>query len=208
MRGWSGVPVRPAQGAWGGLLKPDLRQELRECVQGRVCLLGVGNPDQGDDGLGIKLAESLEKKLKDLPNGPVVIDGGTMPERYIGQVTEGGFDRLVFLDAVEFGGEPGSVLVANGEEMESRFPQVSTHRISLGMLASWVEGNGKTKVRLIGVQPESLKMGQGLTPTVEKTVQILEEVLGDLWCEGTSSGEGSPPPTTSAWPGRPSAEVQ
>jgi len=155
----------------------------------------VGNPDFGDDGLGIHLAEMLAKRLENYPNPPLVIDAGMMPERYIGRIADEGFDLLVFIDAVEFGGEPGSVLVADSEEMASRFPQISTHKISLGILANWVEASGTTKARLIGVQPESLVMGQDLTPTVQKTLEVLEELLCELWCEEMESGKDLLPPT-------------
>ena len=190
-------------------MKPDLRQELRECVTGRVCLMGVGNPDCGDDGLGVRLAESLAKRLEHLPNAPAVIDGGMNPERFIGRVADGGFDSLVFLDAVDFGAEPGSVLVADSTEMASRFPQISTHKISLGVLAGWVEASGNTKARLIGVQPESLKMGQELTPTVQVTLEIIEELLCDLWCEQPRPLSGELPlPDYECMASRPYVKVQ
>jgi hydrogenase 3 maturation protease len=150
--------------------------------------MGVGSTDYGDDGFGIRLAEKLEQNLGNRPNAPVVIDAGTMPERYTGRIADEGYDSLVFLDAVDFGGEPGAVLVANSEEMASRFPQISTHKISLGMLANWIEASGTTKAWLIGVQPESLKMGQGVSPTVQNTLDILEELLSDIWCEETDNG--------------------
>ena len=143
----------------------------------------MGNTEYGDDGLGVCLAESLAKRFESCSGAPVVIDSGMMPERYLGRVAEEKYDSLVFLDAVEFGGEPGSVLIANSEQMMSRFPQISTHKISLGMLANWVESSGSTKAWLIGVQPESLKMGHGLTSTVQDTLEVLEELLYDLWCE-------------------------
>jgi len=143
----------------------------------------VGNPEYGDDGLGIRLAELLSKRFEPVSDPPMVIDAGAMPERYIGRIIEQGYDSLVFLDAVEFGGQPGSVLVANSAEMASRFPQISTHKISLGMLSNLVEESGNTKAWLIGVQPESLKMGQELTPAVQDTLEILDELLFGLWCE-------------------------
>jgi hypothetical protein len=43
---------------------PDLREQLRACLQGRVCLVGVGNADHGDDGFGVRLAESLESEIR------------------------------------------------------------------------------------------------------------------------------------------------
>jgi len=161
--------------------------------------MGVGNPDCGDDGLGMQLAESLAKRLEHLPNAPVVIDGGMNPERYIGRVIDGGFDTLVFLDAVDFGAEPGSVLVADSKEMASRCPQISTHKISLGVLAGWVEASGNTKARLIGIQPESLKMGQELTPKVQKTLEIIEELLCNFWCESKQRASGEMAPCDYEW---------
>ena len=169
--------------------------------------MGVGNSEYGDDGLGVRLAEALARRLERVENAPTVIDAGMLPERFVGRVAEEGYDSLVFLDAVDFGAEPGSVLVADGEEMKSRFPQVSTHKISLGMLASWVEGSGKTKARLVGVQPESMKFGQGLTPTVQQTLEVLEELLCDVWCEEAVKSAQAPTPDERL-ARRPFAEVQ
>lgn len=165
----------------------DLREQLRQCFLGRVCLIGLGNSDYGDDGLGAFLAEALGKRLKrtwDASPAHCVINAGTTPERFIGALAEHGFDHLIFLDAVEFGGEPGSVIFLNAGEMASRFPQISTHKISVGLLAWWVEKIGTTKAWLLGVQPGSLKTAHGLTPAVRKTAGILEELLGDVWIAG------------------------
>ena len=38
----------------------DLRTTLFERLTGRVCLLGIGNANQGDDGLGMQLAQDLQ----------------------------------------------------------------------------------------------------------------------------------------------------
>lgn len=154
---------------------PGLREQLDHCFQGRVCLMGLGSVDYGDDGLGVKLAEQL------VADGlPEVIVAGTTPERFIGRIAGAGYDHVIFLDAVEFGGAPGSVVFLDSEEMAARFPQVSTHKISLGVLAKWVEDKGTTKAWLLGVQPESLKSGQQLTPTVCATVGALRELLSSL----------------------------
>jgi hydrogenase 3 maturation protease len=169
--------------------------------------MGLGNVDQGDDGLGVRLAEIVAERLKGVPGAPEVIDAGMVPERFIGRVADGGFDSLVFLDAVAFGGAPGSVVVVNAEEMGNRFPQVSTHKISLGMLARWVEASGTTKAWLLGVEPESLKFGKGLTPAVQETLEILGELLCGLWCEEEESGEESPRPVDERLASRPLAEV-
>jgi hydrogenase maturation protease len=160
----------------------DLREQIQQCLQGRVCFMGLGNVDYGDDGFGVCLSERLE--AEGLPD---VIIAGTLPERFIGTVTDNNYDFLLFLDAAEFGGTPGSVIFLNAEEMVARFPQVSTHKISLGLLAKWIEDSGKTKVFLLGVQPESLKAIQDLTTTMQTTLEVLSGLLYELWNENLTT---------------------
>ena len=148
---------------------PNLREQLEHLLQTRVCLIGVGNVDYGDDGFGVRLAEALE-----------VMNAGTNPERFIGRVADEGFYHVIFLDAVEFGGAPGSVALLNSDEMAARFPQISTHKISVGLLAKQLESNGRTKAWLLGVQPESLKLGGRLTPTVQATLELLLDLVRDV----------------------------
>jgi hydrogenase 3 maturation protease len=153
----------------------DLHAQLESCFAGQVCLMGIGNVDYGDDGFGVRLAEEL--LAKGMP-GVVVAD--TSPERYLGQVSDREFDHLLFLDAVEFGGPPGSVVFMDAEQLIPRFPQISTHKISLGVLAKWAEANGKTKAWLLGVEPESTKPAQQLTPAIQTTLEALAELLCNL----------------------------
>lgn len=150
----------------------DLRQQLGELLQGRFCLMGLGNVECGDDAFGVRLAEELrEAGVSD------VVVAGTTPEHYIGRILDQGFDRLVFLDAVEFGASPGSVVLLDASEISARYPQISTHKISLGVLAKWVQASGKSKVWLLGVQPKSITLGQTLTPTVSATLDLLRALL-------------------------------
>jgi len=157
---------------------PDLREQLAQCLTGHVCLMGLGNVDYGDDGFGVRLAELLI--ANEIPEGWRVVNAGTVPERVIARVAETGCEHLVFLDAVEFGGAPGSVVFLGSSEMAARFPQVSTHKISLGLLAKWAEANGTTKAWLLGVQPESLAAGERLTPAMQTTLDALFELLRDV----------------------------
>lgn len=154
---------------------PDLYDQLRKRLSGRICCMGIGNVDYGDDGFGVRLGEEL------IAAGvPDVVIAGTTPDHWIGRFANPGFDHIVFLDTVEFGGAPGSVVFLDSSEMAARFPQISTHKISLGMLARWIEANGTTKAWLLGVQPESVKPVPQLTPTLQTTLEVLSELLGGL----------------------------
>lgn len=153
---------------------PDLRPQLEQNLSGRVCFLGLGNADYGDDGLGVCLSEMLRRA--GMSN---VVTAGTMPERHLSVLAQAGFEQVVFLDAVEFGGAAGTAVFLDAAQIVARFPQVSTHKISLGLLAQWVEANGM-KAWLLGVAPESLKPGQPLTATVRTTLEALSDLLQGL----------------------------
>ena len=148
----------------------DLCEQL--CLPGHVCFMGIGNVHHGDDGFGVRLAEQLDQA-----GVPDVLVAGTTPEHCIGTVTDHGYDHLVFLDAVEFGGSAGSAVFLDSTEITGKFPQISTHKMSLGTLAKLAEAGGKTQVWLLGVQPEALKGGDKLSPAVQKTMELLAGLL-------------------------------
>ncbi|MGA8299081.1 MAG: hydrogenase 3 maturation endopeptidase HyCI [Terriglobales bacterium] len=155
-----------------GESKTNLREQLECTLRGRVCLMGVGNADYGDDALGVYLAEALVEA-----GVPDVIVAGNSPERYLGRVADMRPEHVLFLDAVEFGAAPGAVVFLNSQQLTARYPQISTHKISLSTLATFVEANGVTRAWLLGVQPESLKEGQSLTSPVRKTLDALLRLL-------------------------------
>ena len=154
---------------------PDLRAQLQECLRGRVAFLGLGSRDRGDDGFGVRLAERLAAA-----GLPGVVDAGTAPERCLHRAVDGGCDHVVFLDAVDFGREPGAVAFLDAAAIAARYPQISTHKISLGLLARAVEAAGPTRAWLLGVQPASLRPGATLTAPVQTTLDLLADLLGDL----------------------------
>jgi hydrogenase maturation protease len=190
---------------------PDLREQLRQLLLGRVCLMGLGNVAYGDDGFGVRLAEELKSEGRDpkAERSPKsegrredsgdsrldiglrpsfglrsqVVIAGTTPDRIIGHVIQQGFDNLIFLDAVDFGGMPGSAIFLDSEQISIRYPQISTHKVSLELLAKWAEANGTTKAWLLGVQPESLKPGARLTPAVQATLELLLELVREITTE-------------------------
>jgi len=190
----------------------DLKAQLETCLRGRACLMGLGNVDCGDDAFGVRLAEAVAalqgngggetRTAAPSPeagrwftggsadpaaggSGVAVVLAGTEPERFMGRLCELRCDHLIFLDAAQFGGSPGSVAFLSSNEMATRFPQVSTHKLSLGLLAKLVEAGGSTRVWLLAAQPASLQPGAALSPAVAKTVQALTLLFSEL-LEGLS----------------------
>lgn len=156
-----------------------LREQIQSALGGRVCFMGLGNADGGDNGFGVRLAEALARA-----GVPDVVIAGTDPERWIGRCLDRGLDHLVFLDAVDFGAAPGSVVFLNSSEISARFSEISTHKISLGLLVKYIESGGTTHAWLLGAQPESLRHSPALSPALQTIVGILTELIGSVVCEG------------------------
>lgn len=153
----------------------DLRQQLEACLQGRVCLIGLGNPDYSDDGFGVRLAEALE--TAGLPD---VVIAEASPEKFIGEIAASWFDNVVFLDAVEMETAPGSLVLLSSAEITIRFAQISTHKLSLSLLAEWVEFSGNSKTWLLGLQPKSIKAGSELSAEVQQSLEAVKELILSL----------------------------
>jgi hydrogenase 3 maturation protease len=163
-----------------------------------VCLVGLGNTERGDDGFGVHLAHALTRRLSEVEPGladtgafaefpvhangrrPAVLIADTRPERWVSRLAEAGYDHVIFFDAVNFDGPAGAVAFLDASETEARHPQISTHKISLGLLGSLIEANGRTKVWLLGVQPASLQHGGFLSPAVTATLQVLADLFAEL----------------------------
>ena len=158
----------------------SLRDELRESLAGRVGLVGIGNPDCGDDACGLRLAEAV----RDFGYPDVILAERT-PERWTERLARGGFRTLLFLDAVAMGAAPGDVVFLKGAEIAARYPQVSTHKLSLGTIARLIEAQATTRVFLLGVQPQAVGYGAQLSAPVQATLQALRDLLVEMLSVGT-----------------------
>jgi hydrogenase maturation protease len=159
---------------------PSLRDELRWRLTGRVCLVGIGNPDRADDACGLRLAEAV----RDLGYPDVILAERT-PERWTERLARGGFQTVVFLDAVGMSAAPGDVVFLEGAQIAARYPQVSTHNLSLGTISRLIEAQGPTRVYLLGVQPQSVGDGAELSAPVRTTLEILRDLLVEMLTVGT-----------------------
>lgn len=152
----------------------DLREELRRALAGHVAVVGVGNPDLGDDGAGVCVAEALAEQ-----GMPDVYIGERSPERWLGRLAGGAYHSVLFVDVVEAGRPAGDVVLLDAAQVRARFPQVSTHRLTIGTLARLLETAG-VRILLLGIQPGSLALGAGLSAPVQTTVAALVDLFTDL----------------------------
>ncbi len=146
----------------------------------KIVILGVGNLLLSDEGVGVHVANEL-MKMK-LPPDVSVVDGGTDGFRLLNVITEA--DRLIVIDAVKGGAEPGSIYRFDIDEVKSCPPgfKTSVHQIGILEVIDLSELIGKTPhTTVIGIEPKSLEMGMELSPEVKSKIpRIIELILEEL----------------------------
>ena len=141
-----------------------------------IAVIGLGNPDRADDGLGIILSEKLQKKYPER----VFSERQRSVEGIVVNLLENkAIDTFVFVDATDFGGEPGEARLFTTKDTERFIPAFSTHKVPISLLMSSITQYGKKPI-LLGVQPGSTELLGEMSPGVLKTMNALEKELSDV----------------------------
>ena len=127
-------------------------------------LLGIGNPLRGDDGAGISVALHMRAR------GWQAVDCGTAPENFTGVVRRMRPELLLLVDAAEMGIPPGEFRVVPKDRIED--VAFGTHHLPLSRLMEFLSDTAD-EIRFIGIQPEVVADGEGLSPSVEEGVRRL-----------------------------------
>lgn len=135
-------------------------------------VLALGNPLLGDEAVGLRALEALAS-TGGLPPSVELVDGGTSGLSLVPQVRAA--DRVLVLDAIRAGKPPGTVLRLDGAELRREaFGKTSPHQLGLDdILSASRFGGGPEEVVVLGVEPESLALGVGLSPSVSGALDKL-----------------------------------
>ncbi len=131
-------------------------------------LMGIGNELRGDDAIGIYVARNFKKE------GWKVIVAGQVPEDFTSEIKKIKPDTFVMVDAALMGLEPGEVRRVPIDKIPS--VAFSTHGMPLSFLISYLK-DYVGDVILIGIQPESMEFGEGISERVKKAGDALLNIL-------------------------------
>ncbi len=148
---------------------------------GRVCVVGIGNRLAGDDGAGSAVAEQLAGRV-----AGCVIDAGIAPENHLEPVVRDAPDTVLLVDAVDFGGEPGSVRMLDARALAAG--GLSTHATSLGMIHDYLSARSAARTVLVGIQPGQLRLGAALSEEVARSVEAIASRVAELMGPGRPTG--------------------
>ena len=151
----------------------------------RTAILGVGNLLLKDEGIGVHVAQALERLP--LPEGVEVIDCGTAID--VAHLVEG-FDKLIVIDAAQAGGKPGTIYRLSLEDIErEENHHLSGHEFSLlwSLRLCALDGSAK-EVLIIGVEPSKIDWGVELSPELENRIpEIVKNVFREIESGGADA---------------------
>jgi hydrogenase 3 maturation protease len=152
-------------------------------VRVSTLVLGVGNVMKGDDGVGPYVASLLiangcadTDAFADGASRILAIDCAMTPENYTSVVRRLHPDLLVIVDAAEMGLTVGECRRIPADRVGAL--GLSTHSMPLSLFMDYVRGMVH-RMMLIGVQPRTMALGEGLSPEVRRAGDELVSLLSE-----------------------------
>ena len=148
------------------------------CKSDSIVIIGLGNPDRADDGIGIALAEKLRERF---PGRSFSEQDRSVESIVIDCIENNRVGVILFIDATDFGGEPGEIRLFTLKETERFVPSFSTHKVPITLLMGLVNQKNK-KSFLLGIQPQSIGFLGKMSPIIETRLHELDKILSKLMC--------------------------
>jgi hydrogenase 3 maturation protease len=155
----------------------------------KIVILGVGNRMRGDDAIGSIIAEEILRLAQNDRQFMCHSEGAEATEeshKLIIYDTEKVVglkpDRLIFIDACNFGGQAGEYKLFEDEEIkEIAYGLLSTHTLPLVLTIELIKKQHNCKVALLGIQPKSFTMGSDLSSELigvkDNIIQFIKKLI-------------------------------
>jgi hydrogenase maturation protease len=162
----------------------------------QALVLGIGNLLWADEGFGVRAVEELHRAYE-FPDTVKLLDGGTQGLYLLEHVANA--DILVIFDAVDFGLEPGAMVLREDGDVPSFLgaKKMSLHQTGFQEVLASAELLGKAPAHLflIGVQPVELEdYGGSLRPAVKAQIPAaMDEAVNYLRRQGIEASRRAQP---------------
>jgi hydrogenase 3 maturation protease len=146
------------------------RDLLARMLSGRVVVACIGNQWRGDDGAGPFIAGLIEVSER-----VAVVDCGDTPENFLGVISRLKPERIVVIDAADFGGSAGEIRAVARSEIA--WGSLSTHAPRLTLFTDFIEAQTGAETFFLAIQPENLAFGRPLGAQVEAACRGLADQI-------------------------------
>ncbi len=140
----------------------------------KISLIGLGNILMQDEGVGVHAIKAVQERFE-VPPELEIIDGGTAGLDLLPFFE--GRDRVLLVDAVDFGEEPGFIGDLANEAIPALFGKnkASLHHVGLAevLATARILDILPREICLIGIQPHTIDLGLELTTLLQEHLEGL-----------------------------------
>src|SRR5665648_58985 len=147
------------------MLTAELKDILTPPEKGKLLVITVGNSLRTDDGVGIYIAKQIKKCKENI----IILNADSKPENIIHKAVQIKPQKVVIIDAADFGGRAGEIRLIKNTCIQNI--SLSTHSFSLNIIARIIEEDTGADVSFLGIQPRSVRLGEGLSKSVRKAAE-------------------------------------
>ena len=139
--------------------------------KGRIYVICVGNDLNGDDGAGLAVYEGI----KDL-GGMRCVFAYTAPENFTDDIMDYMPERVIIIDAADFGAEAGTIRPIPLDSIEKS--HFSTHRAPFKMIAMALS-KASLQLSILGIQAKRTGLGDKMSESVRLSCMKLVRKIRD-----------------------------
>lgn len=143
-----------------------LTNKLVKYRNDKIVFVGLGNDARGDDAAGLLFSNMLKTKSA-FKNSKFII-AGKSPENYLQEILAYNPETVVFVDAANWGGNPGEISILDADTIANI--DISTHTFSIKMVEEFLSLNNKIDFYYIGIQPENIELGKKMSLQVSQAI--------------------------------------
>ena len=155
----------------------------------KTIVIGLGNPILGDDGVGWKVAEEVQKQITSPPTPLLAGEGSEVDVEFLSlggiSLMEHliGYERAILIDALNSNQETGSVIVSKLNEMPdySAFHITSVHDTSLRTALQLGKAMGASlpgEITVVGIATQHVyDFGEELSPPVAEAIPKAAQIV-------------------------------
>lgn len=143
-----------------------------------VVVIGIGNLIMKDDGVGIHVVRALADCKFPAGIDLKIIDGGLEPDLAV--LIDEGVNKLILVDAVQAGGQPGEIYrFLINEVANSGYQTRSAHYLNMQQSLQMMKlmGNLPPEIVVAGIEPADMTPGMELSPQIKARLPAILELV-------------------------------
>lgn len=150
-----------------------LKNDLKKLLQGKIVIIGIGNPLRGDDAAGNELVKRIMNIV-----GFDCLQCEEVPENFTADIILRNPDTLLIIDAINLKHNAGDVTLLKPEQLRDEC--FDAHRIPLSVFVKYLKNFVKNDVYILGIQPKNISYTNLLSEEVSESIQMLEKLFTDI----------------------------